>query len=57
MPVGYIEPRKILFHTALLPREISGMNRLQEWRKDSQISPRKPARPSGSFQTGLQPEQ
>lgn len=53
MPAGYIEPRKILFHTRLLPHETCGMNRLQESREHSQISPRKSPRAAASCKNSL----
>jgi universal stress protein A len=49
MLARHIKPKKIVFHSRLLPHETCGMKRMQQSRKDSQISPRKPARPSVSF--------
>jgi hypothetical protein len=35
------KPKKIVFHSRLLPHETCGMNRMQQSREDSQVSPRK----------------
>jgi hypothetical protein len=43
MPAGYIESRKILFHSRVLPHQTCDMNRTQELLSDSQILPRKPS--------------
>jgi hypothetical protein len=49
MPAGYQEPRKMVFHMQLPPHETCGMNRLQESREHSQISPRKSPGAPASF--------
>jgi hypothetical protein len=35
------KPKKIVFHSRLLPHETCCMNQMQQSREDSQISPRK----------------
>lgn len=57
MPVGYIERRNVLFHKPLLAHEHCGMNRLQESREHSQISPRTPLRSPASFKDSLEQQQ
>jgi hypothetical protein len=53
MPAGYIEPRKIRFHTRVMPHESCGVNQLQESREHSQIPPRKPPRIPTSFKVAF----
>ena len=47
-PPGYmlarhIKPKKIVFHSRLLPHETCGMKRMQQSREDSQMSPGNPS--------------
>jgi hypothetical protein len=57
MPAGYQEPRKMVFHMQLVPHKTYGMNRLQESREYSQISPRKSKQAPASFKNSLEREQ
>ena len=43
MLARHIKPKKIVFHSRLLPHETCGMKRMQQSREDSQMSPRKPS--------------
>jgi hypothetical protein len=57
MPVGYIEPRKIVFHRRRVPHQTCGMNWPQELPEDSQILPRKPSPLPAISKNSLQPQQ
>jgi hypothetical protein len=43
MLARHIKPKKIFFHSRLLPHETCGMKRMQQSREDSQMSPGNPS--------------
>src|SRR5678815_6127567 len=43
MLARHIKPKKIVFHSRLLPHETCGMKRIQQSREDSQMSPGNPS--------------
>src|SRR4030095_12410074 len=53
MLARHIKPKKIFFHSRLLPRETCGMKRMQQSREDSQMSPGNPSTLRGGAQQRL----